>query len=76
MCSYLGPGEDYHDDFDKNLDGPCGGWSDIGWTTQCKGWTSSAYEEGKWKQLQRFKLVELSLQLPILPTQPPFVGHR
>jgi hypothetical protein len=24
MCSYLGPGEDYHDDFDKNLNGPLG----------------------------------------------------
>jgi hypothetical protein len=24
MCSYPGPSEDYHGDFHKNLDGPCG----------------------------------------------------
>jgi hypothetical protein len=30
MCSYTGPREEYHDDFDKRLDGPYGGWSDMG----------------------------------------------
>jgi hypothetical protein len=36
----------------------------MGWITQHKGWTSSAYGKGKWKQLQkRSKLVELSLPI-------------
>jgi hypothetical protein len=35
--------EGYHDDFNKNLDGAIESWSDIGFTAQYKGWTSSAY---------------------------------
>jgi hypothetical protein len=52
VYSHPGPGEDYHDDFDKNLDGPCGGWSNMGWTIQYNGWTPSASGKGKLKQLQ------------------------
>jgi hypothetical protein len=62
MCSYPGPRKDYHDDFDRNLDGSCGGCSDIGWTTQYEGWTSLAFKKGKWKQIQKkSKLIALSL---------------
>jgi hypothetical protein len=76
MCSYSGPGEDYHDDFDKNLDWPCGGWSDVGWITQYKGWTSSAYGK-EVKTITKIQISSaLSPQLPALPIQHPFVGHR
>jgi hypothetical protein len=50
-CAYTLAPEDNHNDFDKNLGESCLGSSDVGWTTQYKCWTLSAYGKRKWKQL-------------------------
>jgi hypothetical protein len=77
MCLYPGAREDYHDDFDKSSDESHGVCSDLRGTTQYEGWTSLASGKGNGNNFkERSKLAALSPQLPTLPMQPPFIGHR
>jgi hypothetical protein len=41
-CSYPGPGEDYHDEFETNLDGLFGVVQMRAAVVLCKDWTSAA----------------------------------